>query len=313
MQKDLDLQEQSANPRADFSTNEGEPPAFLAKAPTAASNPFVFAAPHSGRHYPGRFHQLSKLGAHQLRLSEDAFVDDLYDGVTAAGATQLVATHARSFLDLNRAANELEPAMFSGVCGNFDADLNNRVKAGLGVVPRIIGEGMPIYGGPIPIREAFKRLEEIYTPYHDKLKSLLMARHKQFGSAVLIDCHSMPSGPELGRRMQAQPDIVLGDCWGTSCSREVTGMTERLFLEAGFKVRRNVPYAGGYATRHYGAPARDCHALQIEINRSLYMNEKTVEKLASFNDVRLRILDVCRFMIQSYNSLHGAPLKKAAE
>ena len=289
------------------------PPAFLAKTPVAVSNPFVFAAPHSGRHYPKRFHELSKLNAHQLRLSEDAFVDDLFDGVTSVGATQLVATHARSFLDLNRAANELEPSMFSGECGDYEVDLNNRVKAGLGVVPRIIGEGMPIYEGLIPIREAFKRLDEIYTPYHDKLKCLLMARHRQFDTAVLIDCHSMPSGPELGRRAQAQPDIVLGDCWGTSCSRELTGMAERLFLEAGFKVRRNVPYAGGYASRHYGAPVRDCHALQIEINRSLYMNEKTVEKLGHFNDVQRRIQGVCQYMILSFDRLHGPSLKKAAE
>ena len=289
------------------------PPAFVAKMPTAISNPFVFAAPHSGRYYPERFHELSKLDAHQLRLSEDAFVDDLFDGVTLSGATQLVATHARSFLDLNRAADELEPGMFSGDIGAYEVDLNNRVKAGLGVVPRIIGEGMPIYGGLIPVREAFKRLDEIYAPYHDTLKNLLLARHKQFDRAVLIDCHSMPSGPELGRRAQAQPDIILGDCWGTSCSRDLTSLVERLFIEAGFRVRRNVPYAGGYATRHYGAPARDCHALQIEINRNLYMNEKTVDKLDHFDEVGQRIQDVCRSMIRSYDQLPNALVKKAAE
>ncbi len=289
------------------------PPAYLAKVPGVVSNAFIFAAPHSGRYYPERFHNLSKLNVHQLRLSEDAFVDDLFDGVSVSGATQLVATHARSFLDLNRAANELEPGMFSGDIGDREIDLNNRVKAGLGVVPRIIGEGMPIYEGLIPIREAFKRLDEIYTPYHETLKDLLLARHKQFDHAVLIDCHSMPSGPELGRRTQAQPDIVLGDCWGTSCSRDLTSLVERLFIEAGFRVRRNVPYAGGYATRHYGAPARDCHAMQIEINRSLYMNEKTVEKLEHFDEVRQRIRDVCRSMIRSYDQLPSALVKKAAE
>lgn len=289
------------------------PAAFVAKVPAAVSNPFVFAAPHSGRYYPKRFHDLSKLDAHQLRLSEDAFVDDLFDGVTVSGATQLVATHARSFLDLNRAADELEPSMFSGDMGDHEIDLNNRVKAGLGVVPRIIGEGMPIYGGLIPIREAFKRLDEIYTPYHDTLKNLLLARLKQFDRAILIDCHSMPSGPELGKRSQAQPDIVLGDCWGTSCSRDLTSLVERLFIETGFQVRRNVPYAGGYATRHYGAPARDCHALQIEINRSLYMNEKTVEKLDHFDEVAQRIQDVCRVMIPAYEQLANTLLKKAAE
>lgn len=309
MHDDLDLQKQSATAPKSL----GEPPAFLAKVPAAVRNPFVFAAPHSGRHYPKGFHNLSKLDARQLRLSEDAFVDDLFEGVTGFGSTQLVATYARSFLDLNRDANELEPDMFSGDLGGHEVDLNNRVKAGLGVVPRIIGEGMPIYDDKIPIREAFKRLSDIYTPYHEALKNLLLARHKQFGMSVLIDCHSMPSGPELGRKATSQPDIVLGDCWGISCSREVTGMAERLFLEAGFKVRRNVPYAGGYAARHYGAPARCCHALQIEINRSLYMDEEKVEKLSHFSDVQQRMENVCREMIQSFGSLQEASVRKAAE
>lgn len=311
MNEDLDLQKQPSNDGS--GTDAGEPPSFLAKLPAAVRNPFVFAAPHSGRHYPQGFHLQSKLDARQLRLSEDAFVDDLFEGVTGFGGTQLVATHARSFVDLNRDANELEPGMFSGDLGDYEVDLNNRVKAGLGVVPRIIGEGMPIYDGLIPAREAFKRLDDIYRPYHNTLKNLLLARHKQFGASVLIDCHSMPSGPELGRRLQAQPDIILGDCWGTSCSRDVTSMAERLFLEAGFKVRRNVPYAGGYATRHYGAPARNCHALQIEINRSLYMDEKKVAKLDHFGEIQQRLEDVCRAMVQAFSGLHEASFKKAAE
>lgn len=309
MQEDLDLQKQAAT----TTENPGEPPAFLAKVPVAVRNPFVFAAPHSGRHYPKGFHSLSKLDSRQLRLSEDAFVDDLFDGVTGFGGTQLVATYARSYLDLNRAVDELEPGMFSGDLGDHEIDLNNRVKAGLGVVPRIIGEGMPIYDGLIPAREAFKRLADIYTPYHDALKNLLLVRHKQFGMSMLIDCHSMPSGPELGRKAKAQPDIVLGDCWGTSCAREVTGIAERLFLEAGFKVRRNVPYAGGYATRHYGAPAQGCHALQIEINRGLYMDEQRVEKLSHFGEVQQRMETVCREMIQAFGSLQETSIKKAAE
>lgn len=314
MQKDFELQKQPVTPESNtLGSDSAEPPAFLAKAPAGVRNPFVFAAPHSGRHYPKRFHDLSKLNAQQLRLSEDAFVDDLFEGVTTFGSAQLVATYARSFLDLNRDANELEPDMFAGDIGDYEVDLNNRVKAGLGVVPRIIGEGMPIYDGPIPLREAFRRLDEIYTPYHEALKKLLMARHKEFGTTVLVDCHSMPSGPELGRKSQTQPDIVLGDCWGTSCARDVTSIVERLFLDAGFKVRRNVPYAGGYATRHYGAPAQDCHALQIEINRSLYMDEKKVEKLAHFGEVQQRIAGICSDMVQSFDDLQDMSVKKAAE
>lgn len=246
-------------------------------------------------------------------MSEDAFVDELFESVAQTGATEIVATHARAYVDLNRAKNELEPSMFKGDCGPFEVDLNNRVKAGLGVIPRVIGEGMPIYEDLIPVREAFKRLDAIYEPYHSKLAALLVARHLDFGTSVLVDCHSMPSGPELGRRRKAQPDIVLGDCWGTSCSRELTGLVERLFLESGFRVRRNIPYAGGHATRHYGQPSAGCHALQIEINRGLYMDETRIEKLPHFDEVRQKILRVSEALVTMYETLPEAAPAKAAE
>ncbi len=287
----------------EFSTANNAPPPFLVRLPKIISSPFLFCTPHSGRYYPVGFRQQSPLGARELRLSEDAFVDELFEGVVQTGATELIATHARAFVDLNRAPNELEPDMFSGEHGAYEVDLNNRVKAGLGVIPRIIGEGMPIYDRKIPIREAFKRLDDVYHPYHNEVSGLLMARHRKYGSSVLIDCHSMPSGPELGRRRQSQPDIVLGDCWGTSCSRELTGLAERLLLEAGFRVRRNIPYAGGFATRHYGAPSRGCHALQIEINRSLYMDERRVEKLPHFDEVGQRLRGFSKELLGNYDTL----------
>lgn len=289
------------------------PDAFVLRLPVEVSSPFLFAVPHSGRHYPDSFRRRSRLDDRDLRLSEDAFVDDLFAGVSAFGATQIVATHARAYVDLNRAENELEPGMFSGEIGPYEVDLNNRVKAGLGVIPRMIGEGMPIYEGKIPIREAFKRLETVYEPYHNQVAEVLQTRHTTFGSSVLIDCHSMPSGPELGRRRKAQPDIVLGDCWGTSCSRELTGLAERLFLEAGLRVRRNIPYAGGYATRYYGKPGRACHALQIEINRGIYMDETRVEKLPEFDSVRDKMIAVAKSLIEHYDQLPRDIPAKAAE
>ena len=289
------------------------PQAFVLRLPVRVETPFLFAVPHSGRHYPDNLKRQSQLDGHTLRLSEDAFVDELFDGVTQYGATQLIATYARAYVDLNRAENELEPSMFSGEIGAYEVDLNNRVKAGLGVIPRVIGEGLPIYEGKIPIREAFHRLKTVYTPYHGQVSDLLGARHSKFGSSAFIDCHSMPSGPELGRRPKSQPDVVLGDCWGTSCSREFTSLAERLFLEQGFRVRRNIPYAGGFATRHYGQPARACHALQIEINRSLYMDEERIEKLPHFDEVRTRMLQVAKGLINQYDSLPVPAPAKAAE
>lgn len=297
----------------EFQTVTDQPPAFLVRQPAAGPSPFLFSIPHSGRHYPEGFRRQSQLDERELRLSEDAFVDKLFGGISNVGATGLVATYARAYVDLNRAPNELEPGMFSGECGAYEVDINNRVKAGLGVIPRVIGEGLPIYKQPIPIREAFKRLDEVYHPYHAKVSELLMTQYRRFGKAVLIDCHSMPSGPELGRRRQGQPDIVLGDCWGTSCARELTSLAERLFLDAGFKVRRNIPYAGGFATRHYGAPSQGCHALQIEINRSLYMDEGRVEKLPHFSEIQQKMLNVSENLIRQFDKLSVEVTAKAAE
>lgn len=294
-------------------SNPDTPAAYVLRLPAAARAPVLFAVPHSGRHYPRSFRKSSKLDDHQLRLSEDAFVDDLFESVHKMGAGLLVATHARAYVDLNRSINELDPGMFKD--GHDDAFIdatrqtkrsprqedssNNRIRAGLGVIPRIVGENMPIYDDKLPAREALYRLNNIYKPYHDKLSGLLMEQIKNYGTSVLIDCHSMPSGPELHRRGQSQPDIILGDCWGTSCNRELTSLVEKLFFEAGFVVRRNIPYAGGYGTRYYGNPQNNCHALQIEINRSIYMDEKRVEKLPCFNEVQEKISAVARAIIDA--------------
>ncbi|WP_262694357.1 N-formylglutamate amidohydrolase [Kordiimonas aquimaris] len=275
------------------------PDAYVLRLPLKNRAPVVFAVPHSGRFYPESFHRASKLSPQDLRLSEDAFVDDLFEPVSQMGAAMLVATHARAYVDLNRSVDELDPSMFKDGLGDTPVDINNRVSAGLGVIPRIIGENMPIYENKLAAREAFKRLDAVYKPYHAKLADLLMSQIKTYGTSILFDCHSMPSGPELHRRGQPQPDIILGDCWGTSCNRELTSLAEKLFFEAGFNVRRNIPYAGGYATRHYGNPKNNCNALQIEINRSIYMDEKRVEKQPHFNEVRTRITTVASALIDA--------------
>jgi N-formylglutamate amidohydrolase len=290
-----------------------EPKAFIERLPPLVQSPMVFAAPHSGRHYPESFRSAANLNEHDLRLSEDAFVDQLFEPVTQRGATQIVATHARAYVDLNRAANELDSRMFAGSINDLTPENNSRVKAGLGVIPRIIGEGMPIYNGRLPAREAFSRLERVYIPYHKMLTSLLADRRKRFGAAVLIDCHSMPSGPEIKRGRKGQPDIILGDCWGSACAPELINLTERLFSAEGFGVRRNAPYAGGFATRHYGKPEHGIHALQIEINRSIYMDETRILKLDTFEDVQKRINKVAGSLINQLSLPGNSWVPKAAE
>lgn len=289
------------------------PQAFIERLPPLVQSPLVFAVPHSGRHYPESLRSRATLNDHDLRLSEDAFVDQLFEPVIRRGATLLVATHARAYIDLNRAANELDTRMFNGSISELEPDNNTRVKAGLGVIPRIIGEGMPIYDDRLPAREAFSRLDRVYIPYHTKLADLLADRRKRFGAAVLIDCHSMPSGPVMKRSRKGQPDIILGDCWGSACAPELVNLAERLFINEGFGVRRNVPYAGGFATRHYGKPEQGMHALQIEINRSIYMNEAHIIKLDTFQEISARLNKVAATLINQISLPGHYSQPKAAE
>lgn len=285
-----------------MATSDGAPPPFILKSATSTPGAFVFAAPHSGRHYPASMIAAARIGAHSLRMSEDAYVDHLFGAAPQHGASLLVATHARAYLDLNRGEAELDPDMFSPGLDEHMLDISHRVKAGLGLVPRLVAEGLAIYKGPLPAREAFHRIESVYRPYHEKLASLLKARSQQFGYAVLVDCHSMPSEAQGARRRgrTTGPDIVLGDCWGASCARELTSLAEELLIRAGFSVRRNVPYSGGFSTQNYGDPNKGIHALQIEINRGLYMNEETLEPHMEFAEVKERLTWVTEMLVHDF-------------
>jgi len=274
------------------------PPPYLLRAPERNSSPFIFAAPHSGRYYPPDFRARSVLDTSGLQRSEDAFVDHLFEDVTKIGGALLVATHARSYLDLNRAANELDTTMFTPRLPPQKLNNSHRVKVGLGLIPRIIAEGVPIYKGPLPAREAAKRVDTVHTPYHRKLAQLLTDRLSQFGVAYLIDCHSMPSENRNRQFSKRGPDIVLGDSWGGACERELTSQAEQIFIDAGFRVRRNIPYSGGYSTVHYGNPAQNVHALQIEVNRAIYMDEARQTPLSDFQLVKDSLHSVCKILLE---------------
>jgi len=293
-----------------MNTHENQFP-YLARTSVGVGSPFVFAAPHSGRFYPDDFTAIAALGNTALRRSEDAYVDRLFEGVTEFGGTQLIATYARAYLDLNRAANELDATMFTPALNSANLDETHRVKAGLGLIPTIISENVPIYSSKLPAREAAKRTARVHTPYHSKLKALLAEKKARYGKAYLIDCHSMPS--EGGRRRRRGPDIVLGDSWGSSCARELTSLAEELFLNAGFTVRRNVPYSGGFSTLHYGKPEENIEALQIEISRAIYMDETAIAPLPEFEEVRSRLLSVARDLISRTKGWGQTSLPSAAE
>jgi len=240
----------------------------------------LFASPHSGTDYKPEFLAASRLDLVTLRRSEDAFVDELFGAAPPRGAPFLKALFPRAFVDPNREPWELDAAMFSGPLPAYVNSRSPRVAAGLGTIARVVANGEEIYAGKLDFDEAARRIERYYRPYHAALQGLIDRTRERFGWCFLIDCHSMPS---VGGPMDRDPgmrrvDFVLGDCHGASCGPALVETVETYLVGLGYVVTRNLPYAGGYVTRHYGRPERGVHALQIEVNRALYMDEERIER-----------------------------------
>ena len=254
-------------------------------APVRQTVPFVYASPHSGSDYPADFVAASRLDPVTLRKSEDSFVDELFGAAPEIGAPLLRALFPRAYCDPNREPYELDPAMFEDELPPHANTTSLRVAGGLGVIARVVSSGQEIYGDKLPYAEAERRIATLYRPYHSALADLLAATCARFGFAVLIDCHSMPSvgGPMDRDQGAIRPDIVLGDRFGTACSASLTDAAEAMLRQAGFQVCCNNPYAGGFTTNHYGRPKDGLHALQIEVNRALYMDEVAFQRLAGLD------------------------------
>jgi N-formylglutamate amidohydrolase len=268
---------------------------FEVLAPRKQTLPFVLNSPHSGRVYPKRFLASSNLDPLTLRRSEDSFVDEIFAGAVELGAPLLRAHFPRAYLDANREPYELDPAMFADPLPPHANTRSLRVAGGLGTIARVVAESTEIYHTRLPYSEAEGRIRDIYMPFHETLRQLLEATHNRFGDALLIDCHSMPSsvGPHEDDTDADRPDIVLGDRYGTACMPALTDAAESILKGMGYSVARNNPYAGGFNTEHYGTPARGFHALQIEINRTLYMDERKVQRL---NGITRLSKDMTRFI-----------------
>jgi N-formylglutamate amidohydrolase len=251
-------------------------------------NAIVFASPHSGRQYSDGFLAQTILNAHMIRSSEDAYVDQLFGDAPQFGSPLLRALYPRAYVDLNRAADELDPALIDGAPRTPH---NPRIASGLGVIPRVVAGGRAIYSGKIPLSQAQRRLELAWHPYHNALRSLLNETHRAFGQVVLLDCHSMPhEAIEMYQRHTSpKPEIVLGDRHGAAARSDVTDMIEGAFQSAGFRVARNAPFAGAYIVHSYGRPSSRRDVVQIEIDRSLYMDEARIVPLPEFAQVQQRI------------------------
>ena len=258
----------------------GPAPAFEVLRPARQTVPLVLSSPHSGRDYPASFVAAARLDPAALRSSEDCFVDELFAAAPSCGAPLLRARVPRAFVDANREVYELDPAMFDGPLPPYVNTRSARVRAGLGTIARVVASGAEIYRTKLSFAEAKARIRDFHQPYHAALAGLIRATTARFGFAVLLDCHSMPS---IGGPMDRDPgaprvDVVLGDRFGASCEARITATAERVLEARGYVVQRNAPYAGGYTTARYGRPRAAVHALQIEINRALYMDEDRLER-----------------------------------
>lgn len=277
-------------------------PSYDVLAPRVQSVPFVFSSPHSGRIYPPEFLAISRLDPKTLRRSEDCFVDKLFRPVAALGAPLISARFPRAYLDLNREPYELDPELVSEPLPPHANTQSIRVAGGLGTVARIVADGEEIYSSGLSLASVLARIEQLYFPFHAELSRLVTATSEAFGYAVLVDCHSMPSTAMAPGGAQ-RPDIVLGDRFGASADPRLTLLVRDEFQRRGFKVQMNRPYAGGYITEHHGRPARGTHAIQLEINRGLYINELTFEESAGYSRLAQALVEIIGSLFQEVPAL----------
>lgn len=281
----------------------GDEPAFDLVRAAELKTPLVFASPHSGRLYPDEMLAASALGPSAIRRSEDALVDALIGGAAAFGVSIITARFARAYVDVNREPYELDASMFEDELPAFARAQTPRIAAGLGAIARTVGEGQEIYARKLVFADARRRIERVHRPYHAALADLIEAARARFGGALLLDWHSMPSAAARGGRSRRISDFVLGDRFGASCKPAMADLVERELRGSGFEVTRNAPYAGGYTTEFYGDPGRRVQALQIEINRALYLDEETLEANQDFATLAEALSNLSRRLAARWRDL----------
>ena len=275
--------------------------------PEALLSGIVIASPHSGRNYLSSVKEQSILDPITLRSSEDAFVDELMDFAPALGIPLICSEIPRAFVDLNRARDELDPAIIEGIKPNRQ---NPRVISGLGVIPRVVANGKEIYSGKLSKEAAIERLENFWDPYHSKLAELLDRARQQFGYSILIDTHSMPHEAILNASSSFRTSqIVLGDRYGATCAPEIINDLIKLISKNGLRASRNIPFSGAYIVQKYGSPGLNRHAIQLEIDRSIYMDERKIQKLEKFHKLKNKLQSIMR----EFSQIHTCLTSIAAE
>lgn len=285
-------------------------PPFEVRRPQRQTAGFVFSSPHSGRAYPEEFLLSSRLDPGTLRKSEDCFVDELFADMPNLGAPLIAALFPRAYLDLNREPYELDPELVDEPLPAHANTQSLRVAGGLGTVARIVADGEEIYHDRLTLNDIMARIEALYFPFHGALTALVEETTANFGYTVLIDCHSMPSTAAAAGG-GPRPEVVIGDRFGAACDQRLARLVRDAFLKRGYDVQMNRPYAGGFITEHHGRPGRSVHALQIELNRGLYLDERNLAKTPGFDVLRNDLHDIFQDLITSAGQLFG--FRAAAE
>lgn len=271
---------------------------LISRSPLADPAPVVVDSPHSGTDYPDDFEYACDLQS--LRQAEDTHVDRLVADAPSCGAWLLTALFPRSYIDPNRAVGDVDASLLDGLWPEIEV-FCERSRLGQGLIRSIGRPGEPVYERKLRVNEVRHRVAHYYQPYHEALTALVDAARARFGVVYLLDCHSMPSLGQPANPDGEGPgaDFVLGDRDGTTCASEFTALVEETLRARGYSVARNAPYKGVEIVRRYGKPHCNRHALQLEINRALYMNERTFEKNAGFeslqSDLTHLIATVCAF------------------
>jgi N-formylglutamate deformylase len=257
--------------------------------PTDNPLPLVVDSPHSGSHYPEDFTYCCPLEV--LRRAEDSYVDELFGAAPEFGATMIAAVFPRSYLDVNRAADDLDPALLSVA---WPKHLPLRPATRVGLVRRYAPQGVPIYDRKLHPEEVLERVERYHAPYHRTLDEACDRLHRQFGAVWHINAHSMPStGSRRHGRKGEHGDFVIGDRDGTTCAPEFTDFVAMTLRGMGYEVHVNDGYKGVELVRRQGRPGEQRHSLQIEVDRSLYMDQRTLEKLPGFATVQSDLAGLC--------------------
>ena len=264
---------------SDFDISYEIPGVLWRRDPRDEAMPLVLDSPHSGSLYPDDFTFCCPLTV--LRRAEDAYVDELFGAAPDLGATLIGAFFPRSYLDVNRAAADLDPGLLAAAWPNH---LSLRPATRVGLVRRYAQAGVPIYDRKLHPEEVLARVERYHAPYHRALDEACDRLHAQFGAVWHINCHSMPStgNRQFGRKGE-HGDFVLGDRDGTTCAPEFTDFVTRTLRGMGYEVHVNDGYKGVEIVRRQGRPGERRHSLQIEIDRALYMDQRTLEKHAGFD------------------------------